>query len=447
MHMSKYSILLKLEKDEYLLINSRSGAVDLVDADVVTVLKSPDAGPADVVACLNERGHLTELSPQEEVLKMEALCKDYVKTHQEINTHVIIPTYNCNLECSYCFLSNLQERGKEWINTVMDSEHIDKLFETALSLDTSSRGRMVLYGGEPLLVKNRAVIEEILEKGNQYKYTFSVPTNGITVPSFLDVLTQYSVALQITLDGTRTVHNARRAKKDGTGTFDDVVTSIDAALEAGLSITLRTNLDKDNIKEFPHIVDFYLKKGWYDNPHISMQFSTVFKKSCSDYESLIYPGKVHETIISMAEKTPEILKVQFDFKGVELFENIFLKGVTGPPRFWYCEATAGMYIYDPFGDIYVCWEHVGEESTNVGVYYPGLSWNDQYSQWRERTVFTIPQCRQCVYALFCGGGCGYEALERYGTLSKPVCYDYHTVFTTAIPALYKYVRGDNAQTK
>jgi uncharacterized protein len=106
-----------------------------------------------------------------------------------------------------------------------------------------------------------------------------------------------------------------------------------------------------------------------------------------------------------------------------------------------------MYIYDPFGDIYVCWEHVGEESTKVGVYYPGLSWNDQYNQWRERTVFTIPECRQCVYALFCGGGCGYEALERYGTLSKPVCYDYHTVFTTAIPALYKYVRGDNAQTK
>ncbi|MBU7027328.1 MAG: radical SAM protein [Theionarchaea archaeon] len=445
MKVSKYTILLKLEEDEYLLINSRSGAVDLVDADVINLLHTlSDADPA-VIECLKERGHLTELSPEQEVDEMEAMCSQYVLTHQERYTHVIIPTYRCNLECPYCFLLDLQTKGKSWVNTVIDSAHVDKIFEAATALDTSSRGSLVLYGGEPLLLKNKPIIEEILQKGRQLGYTFGMSTNGLTVPAFLDVLTEYSAALQITIDGPEKVHNARRIKKNGEGTFNEVVQGVDAAVEAGLSVTLRTNLDKDNITDFPQIVTFYINKGWYDNPNVSMQFSTVFKKPCSTYESLIYPGEVHEAVVSMTEKTPEIWKFGFDFRGVELFESIFSKGVTGPPRFWYCEATSGMLIYDPFGDIYVCWEHVGEESTRVGAYYPRLTWNDQYNQWKERTVFTIPECRECVYALFCGGGCGYEALERYGTLSKPVCYDYHNVFTTAIPALYKLMRGDNAQ--
>ena len=446
MKMSKYSMFLKVGDDEYLLINSRSGACDLVDTDVVELLRTPSDADPSTLQCLKERGHLTALSPEEEVEEMEALCTEYMKNRQKVYTHVIIPTYSCNLECRYCFLSDLESRGREWMNTVIDSEHVDRIFETATALDTI-RGKMVLYGGEPLLLKNKPIIEEILQKGRRLNYTFSIPTNGVTVPAFIDVLTEYKTALQITIDGPKEVHNRRRIRKDGTGTFDEVIAGVDAAVEAQLPVNLRTNLDKDNIHAFPKIIDFYVQKGWLDNPHVSIQFSTVFTPPCSSSDSLFYPGELHEAVISMAEKTPEIWKCGFDFRGADLFENIFVKGVTGAPRFWYCEAVSSMLIYDPFGKIYVCWEHVGTESTTVGVYYPELKWNQRYTQWRGRTVFTIPECRDCIYALFCGGGCGYEALERYGTLSKPVCYDYHRVFTTAIPALYRRLKKNekNAQ--
>ncbi len=443
MNISRYTIPLNLEEDEYLLINSRTGACDLVDSEVISLLQSRSSeGDPALTAFLQKRGHLTELSAEEELEQMEAMCEKFMQARKDVHDHVIILTYDCNLKCPYCFLSDLQEKGKDWLNTVIDDEHIDRIFEVATKLDGSSRGRLCLYGGEPLLTKNKPVVEKILQKGSNLGYTFSIATNGTSVERFLDVLTDYPVALQITIDGPKEIHNTRRIKKDGTGTFDEIIKGVDAAVEAGVTIFLRTNLDRDNVRFLPEVADFYKKKGWLNHPHVSMHFSTVFKKSCGNYQSIIPRKTVHEAVLSMARERPEIWQFDFGMRGLTLFENVFSKGEIEPPRFWYCEANSGMLIYDPFGDIYVCWEHVGTENTRVGKYYPGLEWNDLYTQWRGRTVFTIPECRTCRYALFCGGGCGFEALEQYGTLSKPVCYDYQELFHMVIPSLYRSSKED-----
>jgi uncharacterized protein len=439
--VSAYCIRVKLEEDEYLLINSRTGAVDLVDREVIDLLgsDSPGADPS-ITEFLTERGHITNLSPGEELEQMENLYKEYIKTHKKYHTHVIIPTYNCNLECPYCFLLDLKDRGKNWLNKVIDDTHIEKIFDIATEMDGTYRGQMALYGGEPLLLKNKPVIEKILHTGKMHGYTFAIPTNGVSVIDFLDILKEYGASLQITIDGPKEIHDKRRVKKDGSGTFDEIVAGIDAAVQAGLSIILRNNLDKDNIDSLPKIIEFYTEKDWIDNPHISLHFSTVIQKPCGDYQSFTPRKTVHQALMSMAKTNPKIWQYNFDIRGMELFENIFSKGELGPPRFWYCEANWDMLIYDPFGDIYVCWEHVGTDSTRVGRYYPELEWNDLYKVWNERTVFTIPECRTCKYALFCGGGCGFEAMERYGTAAKPVCYNYEEIFAMVIPNLYKSMK-------
>ena len=439
--VSKYTIPVKLEEDEYLLINSRTGAVDLVDGEVIQLMQNLSGGAdPSITEFLTERGHITDLSPEEELVLMENLYKEYVKTHKTYHTHVIIPTYRCNLECPYCFLLDLQDKGKDWLNQVIDDAHIEKIFEVATEIDGQYRGRMALYGGEPLLIKNKPVVEKILKKGSDLGYAFTIPTNGVSVVDFLDILKQYSVMLQVTIDGPKEIHNTRRVKKDGTGTFDEIIEGVDAALEAGLHAILRTNLDKANVQSFPQIIDFYRRKGWIDNPNVILHFSTVIQKPCGDYKSFTPRKTIHEALMSMKEEIPEIWQYEFDFRGMEIFESVFLKGELGAPRFWYCEANLGMSIYDPFGDIYVCWEHVGTESTKVGKYYPELEWNDLYRAWRGRTVFEVPECRKCRYALFCGGGCGFEAIEQYGSLSKPVCYNYSEVFSTLIPNLYKTLK-------
>lgn len=447
--MSRYTIPLKIDENEYLLINSRTGAFDLVDTDVMNLLQAasqiePDSSVGEF---LRERGHLTEFSPQEELQLIENMYDEYRKRYPSFYYHMIIPTYACNLNCPYCFLSDLRSKGKEWLNTVLDEPHLDRIFEMITERDSSRQHRITLYGGEPLLRKNRSIVENILRKGKECGYRFTILTNGVFVVDFLDILRKYPVSLlQITIDGPREVHDKRRIKKDGTGTFDDIVEGIDVAVEAGLTVMLRTNLDEVNLGLLPQIMDFYRKKGWTGNPKISMHFSPVFQKACGNYNPGTQRREVYESVVSQAMENPEISRLSFnDMRGVELFEKVFIKGDLGSPRFWYCESNAGRLIFDPFGDMYVCPEHVGTESVRVGQYYPHVRWNDSYQEWQERTVLTIPECRDCRYALFCGGGCSFKALERHGTLSKPVCYDYQEIFAIVIPYLYKVLRKSHVE--
>lgn len=434
--MSLYSIPLKLDENEYLLINSRTGALDLVDEEVIKVLNNEIPPDDTVLTILTERGHLTELTPGEEFEEIKTLYRSYIQDHPVQNQHYIVLTYGCNLQCPYCYLSDIHAQKE---STIIDDAHIDTLFSTIIKLDESPY-RIILYGGEPLLKKNRKVLQHILEKGHDLGYSFLVLTNGVFLNDFIDDLAPYNVAVQVTIDGPPEIHDKRRFKKDGSPTFSDIVKGIEKALETGITCLLRTNIDADNLSVLPDVVTFYREKGWLDNPNVFMHVAPVFRKPGIHYTPIIPRTTVYDTVIAQTRESPDVMKVSLDLKGAELFEQVFRKGELGPPRFWYCDAQRGTFIYDPFGDIYVCTEHVGEEQARVGKYYPNLVWNDRYDKWRERTVLTIPECRACKYTLFCGGGCGYEALARFNTLSKPVCYNYKDVFSSVVPHLYRTVK-------
>ncbi|MGC1119722.1 MAG: radical SAM protein [Candidatus Methanofastidiosia archaeon] len=447
MRMSTYCIAVRADEDEYLLINSCTGAVDVVDTEVISMLQT-DLSRADpsILQFLTERGHITEASPEEEFDSIKALYEKFTEKREKLHTHMIIPTYDCNLVCPYCFLSDLRSRGKQWLNTVINQKHIDRVFETIAEIDGTDKGRIALYGGEPLMKKTISAVLEILERGESLGHTFIILTNGISICDFIKVLRGRNVTLQVTIDGPKELHDTRRIKKDGTGSFDQIVAGIDAALKENLKVFLRTNLDRENLDALPKVVDFARKKGWFDNPHISMHFSPVFEKTCGNYKHFVPRKDVYQTVISQAASNQELKHVSFDHKGIAIFERLFLEGKLGTPRFWYCEANDNMIIYDPFGDLYVCFEHVGEEAAKVGRYYPELEWNEKYSQWRGRTILTIPECRTCKYALFCGGGCGFGALERYGSLDRPLCSEYDEILNAVIPHLYRSRREDHAQT-
>jgi len=437
-NVSLYTIPLRLDENKYLLINSRTGALDLVDEEVIKVLNNEISPDDTVLTILTERGHLTELTPDEEFEHIRTMYHTYVQDHPVQNQHFIVLTYDCNLQCPYCYLSDIHTQRE---SAVIDDQHIDTLFSVITQLDESPY-RIILYGGEPLLKKTRKAVQHILETGHDLGYSFLVLTNGVLLYDFVDDLAPYTVTVQVTIDGPQKIHDERRFRKDGSPTFSDIVKGIDKALEMGITCLLRTNIDAHNLSVLPDVVAFYREKGWLDNPRVSMHVAPVFEKPGIHYTPIIPRTTVYDTVIAQAQKAPDIVNVSFDLKGAELFEQVFKKGELGPPRFWYCDAQWGAYVYDPFGDIYVCTEHVGEEKARVGKYYPDLVWNDTYHKWRERTILTIPECRTCKYALFCGGGCGYEALNKFNTLSKPVCYNYKDVFSSVVPHLYRTVKKD-----
>ena len=107
----------------------------------------------------------------------------------------------------------------------------------------------------------------------------------------------------------------------------------------------------------------------------------------------------------------------------------------------FCGAHDRMYIFDPFGDIYACWERTGDRDVRVGSVTPDGDVElrfDQLQAWRSRTVASNPVCRRCRYALHCGGGCAVLALGQNtnGTMHSNYCDGFAARFRTSVAEAY-----------
>jgi uncharacterized protein len=98
-----------------------------------------------------------------------------------------------------------------------------------------------------------------------------------------------------------------------------------------------------------------------------------------------------------------------------------------------------MYLFDPFGDIYPCWEVIGHPEHRIGRYGPGVVELDAKAvhQWHHRSVVLIPACRSCPYLFFCGGGCEAFALRATGRFNQPNCSEFPGHFQKAALSAYR----------
>jgi uncharacterized protein len=124
MGVSDYNIYVPLRGDEYLLVHGYTGAADCVKTNVIRFLwdfargiYNPKLVSKKTLQLLKNRGYLTDRSLKEERIKVieiaQLLSKIEKKYH--ILKFVIIPTYSCNLKCTYCY-ENILVRKKLVIN-------------------------------------------------------------------------------------------------------------------------------------------------------------------------------------------------------------------------------------------------------------------------------------------------------------------------------------------
>jgi uncharacterized protein len=92
------------------------------------------------------------------------------------------------------------------------------------------------------------------------------------------------------------------------------------------------------------------------------------------------------------------------------------------PNFDACPAAKKEWAFAPDGGLYGCTATVGNPRFRLGRYHPAPERDEAaIAAWRERSTFSIPECRACSVRAVCGGGCGALAHARRGSIGAPDC--------------------------
>ena len=338
------------------------------------------------------------------------------KKEYAYNYHIIIPTYTCNLNCSYCYQKHLRKKKKD-----LSHEEVDKIFEAIQKFDKgeidnreSDLKLIQFYGGEPLQARLYDIIEYILEKGTDLGYKFAMLTNSIELDRFESLLEEYKsyiTDIQTTLDGPKEIHDSFRHN----GAFEKTIENIEEIIDLGIHVSFRTNIGPRNKKHLEDLAKFYIKKGWGRRKNVAIYLSVEREERGGPCYYL--PSLSHNELLKIF-KDPLIRRV---FRILPGFFRKFYERGHWIPQFYHCPAHYNQIFYDPYGDMYTCMNAIGIKDLSIGKYYPKFELNENFKKYRNRNIFNMEKCKSCQYRFICGGGCNFNSYLKTEDTSNPDC--------------------------
>ncbi len=430
-----------LQKKFGVLIQGYSGAVDKVDIAVLESLQndSPDDLDPSTVKQLVTRGYLTSKSVSEEQALVKKISTLLNQSSQKTTGFIIAPTLGCQLRCSYCYEKPVIRENVEEKRQTMTKAHVDSMFKAITGLTKKYRKHektITLYGGEPLMAENHELVKYILEKGNSLGFSFFAVTNGVDLPHYEDLLGKDKIrSMQVTLDGPEEVHDNRRYGVKKSKSFQQVCNGIDLALKKGCSVSVRSNVDSNNIEKLEELHRFYVSQGWYKYEFFRPYAHPTHTATAT--KKRVTPMSLQKTIEGLGEKIlPNMLSTGFASLGVFkslLFSNAKFPGLKANP----CGAHRNTYIFAADGNIYSCWDELGVQERKTGFYHPDFNLGEErLKEWEGRDAASIPECLECEYIFLCAGGCAHQAELASGKLNAPHCFEFKETFQAKAPDLF-----------
>jgi uncharacterized protein len=423
--------VVQVGEDEFLLYNPFTKVVDVVDREVVEGLSTPGVLPGDVLTYLKRHGHITDESEADLEQKAFREYEDAYSRFSANPLYYLIPTYNCNMRCIYCYEKDLRREKK-----VMDEKTLESFFKI---VEKGSGNTVLLYGGEPLQEMTRPFIKKVAARCDELGLHLAVCTNGLDLKTFDGLLHQFST-IMITLDGCGPVQNSRRPAAGNRPSFDTVVESIEHVIELDIPLTISVNADAQNIGGLPDFADFIISKGWHTLKNVDIVVSHIMQSLDKKYPYIIGPKEAAQKMVELYEEFPHMEVFLPSIKGSNPLVNAFFKGEEWRPKYWYCGANCYFSFYDPYGYIYPCYMVVGRPQFAIGRFHETLEYFPHRKTWRERSCFSIPECRSCDFSYFCGGGCAYRQYLRTGSFSDPYCDCLEGIVESYVPFLYKKMK-------
>ncbi len=325
--------------------------------------------------------------------------------------HIFVVTTACNLNCVYCQANN----GTVVPNCFMDEETAEKAVDIALQSPETNLS-FEFQGGEPLL--NFAIVKHIVEHTERcntfHKIEYNIVTNlTLITDEILEFFVQHRFGVSTSLDGGQIVHDTNRPYRDGSGTYEKVVESINRLRDHGIAPGAIETTTRLSLSHAKNIVDTYASLGFGS---IFIRHLTQLGKANKRWENIGYSAD--EFMHFYIEALDRLIQYNIDGRCIkEQHASIFLKRINGKQMNYMelrspCGGGIGQLAYFADGRVFSCDEgrmlaEMGDDAFQLGNVY-----DDTYETLIDNgvcrticsssTLETIPSCCDCAYQPYCG---------------------------------------------
>ena len=240
---------------------------------------------------------------KEEIKKIDLCAKIGIKKklnkrNNSINTIQISFSYNCNLNCFYCYQKDMHITEKlnfQDINSIYD---FCNLYDNEMG-EKCKEKLIVISGGEPLLNENIEKINYTAKKFiNSQLYIY---TNGINLLRLWDLLPLKNIkGFQFSLDGNDNIIS--RNSLDGSSSlyFKDIIGGIHKAIKFGYEVKINSVITQtDFFEEAIQLISILEEEDIITKNNVSINFSSIVDPSTKmgisdDYELINFIEHIYK---------------------------------------------------------------------------------------------------------------------------------------------------------
>ncbi len=319
----------------------------------------------------------------------------------------VLVTENCNFGCPYCYEAEGGPSGPGMGKTVEQALH--GWVRRRMARYDLHTLELTYFGGEPLLKKPLILRtaerfqRELAEDGRAF--SCRIITNGALLDRpFVDAMAPLGLeSVKVTLDGPKHHHDQSRVRKDGTGSWDQILANL-KAVAGRVRIHIGSNVPAGLEHAYGELADVLRREGLADAIS-ELKFKPVLDgRGDGDCATRI------------SDADPDGL-VHLQMKAVS-------SGLSPEPEFGLgpCGLHMDQYLLvDAGGYLYKCDVLVGDPKMAVGRITD--------DRWLPRvelleSLDPVKDCGQCEYLPVCAGGCRATTYRRNGTLGVSCEHDY-----------------------
>ena len=331
-------------------------------------------------------------------------------------------TKACQNRCIYCFRNlNQQEFIKQ--------DNLTQILDYIIGYCNSTSIKNIAlqpWGGEPTLAWDK--IKYTQDYLNEHNITpqINIETNAISItPSIAKEMFDRGIAISVSIDGPKDIHNQHRPLYKSIGSFDKTLNGFNILQDAGYNnrLGIVCVITKNSVYNLDRIVDFFVS-----NLHVHRVKMNTIRDSINLTQKNISLNE--EDVLNFCRTLCDLLinvaKTGYSFSEsgiVERLHNLLDLKPTSLCCSRGCQGHSRIYSFDSLGSIYPC-DLVDSPEFSIGNVREKMSFSQMIERCNNRFYqykYNFDYCNKCDYHFFCKGGCTAMNLFNNTTIDKHEC--------------------------